>query len=757
MKRFFLFLLLCFPLIANAIVEGELLEPEQAFKFSARALDANNIEVRYQIADGYYLYREKFKFETTTAETTLGAAQLPPGKVKQDEYFGRVETYRHEVKITLPLKRANPAIQEVSLKVVSQGCADAGVCYPPVEQKIALKLPAAQAAPEATGALAALKQIGNSLGNSSNDFLPPEVAFTLNVKVKDDHTLLADFKPAASYYLYRDKISFTLKNAAGVTISKVILPAGDIKTDPNFGKTEVYHQPFQATIDLKRDTPQAVKLVLSASFQGCSEKGVCYPPISKTFDLSLTGAPETKTDATAQPVPAAAMETPAAPVASIDQPQSESSRIENLFKGGNFWLIISAFFGAGLLLALTPCVFPMIPILSGIIAGQGQHLTKGRAFVLSLSYVLGMAITYSLVGIAAGLSGSLLSAALQNPWVLGTFAMVFVVLAFSMFDFYELQLPSAIQSKFSNASNQMKGGNSIGVFIMGALSAVIVGPCVAAPLAGALLYIGQTHNVALGGSALFAMALGMGVPLILVGVSAGTLLPKAGGWMNAVKSFFGVLLLGVAIWLISPVIPDVVHMLLWSALLIVSAIYLKAIDPLPVNAHGFSKFWKGIGMIALIAGISLLVGALSGNRDILQPLGGFRTSAAATITGGAQAEHLKFDRVKTVAELEARIKQANGKHVMLDFYADWCVSCKEFERFTFSDPKVIAKLKDAVLLQADLTANSDDDKALLKKFSLFGPPGIIFFDRNGNEVKAARTVGYTPPDAFLSNLDTALR
>ena len=755
MKRFFIFLLLCFPLFAHAMVEGDLLEPEQAFKFSARVLDANTLEVRYQIADGYYLYREKFKFETAASGVTLGTAQLPPGKVKQDEFFGRVETYRHDVKITVPLNRTNPAAQEISLKSVSQGCADAGVCYPPVEQKITLKLPAIQSAAEAPSALNVLKQFGSSLGsNTSDDFLAPEVAFKLNVTVKDDHTLLADFKPAASYYMYRDKISFVLKNAAGITISKVTLPPGDIKTDPNFGSTEVYHQAFQAVIDLKRDSPQATSLVLVATFQGCSEKGVCYPPINKSFNLNLASATAAETSTPAEPAPAT-IAAPAAPAANATAPQSESSRIENLFKGGNFWLIISAFFGAGLLLALTPCVFPMIPILSGIIAGQGQQLTKGRAFVLSLSYVLGMAITYALVGIAAGLSGSLLSAALQNPWVLGTFAMVFVVLAFSMFGFYELQLPNAIQSKFSNASNQMKGGSTIGVFVMGALSAVIVGPCVAAPLAGALLYIGQTHNVILGGSALFAMALGMGVPLILVGISAGTLLPKAGNWMNAFKSFFGVLMLGVAIWLIAPVISDVVHMFLWAALLIVSAIYLKAIDPLPPTAHGFAKFWKGIGIIALAVGISLLVGLLSGNRDILQPLSGFRTSSATT--PGSATQHLKFERVKTVAELEARIKQANGKHVMLDFYADWCISCKEFERFTFSDPRVIAKLNDTVLLQADLTANNSDDKALLKKFNLFGPPGIIFFDKNGHEVKAARTIGYTAPDVFLSNLDSALR
>jgi thiol:disulfide interchange protein DsbD len=618
--RFLLMLCMLFPFYAQAIVEGDLLDPQQAFKFSARVLDADTLEVRYQIAEGYHLYRDKLKFEVSPTDVTLGTPQLPPGKVEQDAIFGHMVVYRHDVKIRLPLKRGNPNPQTITLKAVSQGCADAGVCYPPQAQEAVLQLAAAQPTPEVGGGAAGLSQ------SQAAAPLPP----------------------------------------------------------PN--------------------TKEATSSALSAT----------------------------------------------------EAPPSESSRIESLFKGGSFWLIVSFFFGAGLLLALTPCVFPMIPILSGIIAGQGQHLTKGRAFVLSLSYVMGMAITYALVGIAAGLSGNLLSAALQNPWVLGAFALIFVVLAFSMFGFYELQLPNAIQSKFSNASNKMKGGSTIGVFIMGVLSAVIVGPCVAAPLAGALLYIGQTHNVWLGGSALFAMALGMGVPLILVGVSAGAFLPKAGGWMNAVKSFFGVLLLGVAIWLISPVIPDVVQMLLWATLLIVSAIYLSAVDPLPPTAQGFSKFWKGIGLIALIIGLSLLIGALSGSRDILQPLAGLHGNAAIT-TDAPGGQSLKFERVKNVSDLEARIKQASGKYVMLDFYADWCVSCKEFERFTFSDPRVKDKLKDAVLLQADVTANNAEDKALLKKFSLFGPPGIIFFDKSGSEVKSARTIGYLPPDKFLDSLNIALR
>jgi thiol:disulfide interchange protein DsbD len=341
---------------------------------------------------------------------------------------------------------------------------------------------------------------------------------------------------------------------------------------------------------------------------------------------------------------------------------------------------------------------------------------------------------------------------------LGSFAVVFVVLSFSMFGFFELQMPSFIQSRLTESSNKIKGGNLGGVFIMGALSALIVGPCVAAPLAGALLYISQTGDAWLGGWSLFALSLGMGAPLIVVGVAGGALLPRAGGWMNAVKAFFGVLLLGVAIWLISPVISSLLHMLLWAALLIISAIYLHALDPLPPNASGFKKFWKGWGVISLVIGVSLAIGALSGSRDILQPLAGIRVGSAGSGAAiAAPIEHgLKFERVKSVAELETRIQAAKGKQVMLDFYADWCVSCKEMERFTFNDPKVQARLKDVVLLQADVTANSDADKALLKRFKLFGPPGIIFFNKEGVE-QQARVIGYQAPEKFLQSLDSALK
>jgi thiol:disulfide interchange protein DsbD len=743
MRYLIVFFLLCSSMVSAG--EGDLLEPEQAFKFSARAVDGQTLEVRYQIAEGYYLYKEKLKFQAEPSDIILGTPQLPAGKVKQDEYFGKVETYRNDLVIRLPYTRGTAS--RITLKAVSQGCADVGVCYPPQTQVVKVDLPGVQADAEKKPFL--LKM----LGGGQDEFLPVDQAFKLAVKVIDKDTLLASFTVAKNYYLYRDKIKFSLKGG-GASIDAVALPQGEIKTDPSFGNTEVYHQSLQATIKLKREGngEQAVSLV--AAYQGCSEKGVCYPPVQKTIALTLPTATAASVAAAQQPAaaPDAEVSVSSTPV---EAQGNESSRIGALLKGGSFWLIMVSFFGFGLLLALTPCVFPMIPILSGIIVGQGHALTKSRALGLSLAYVLGMALTYAAVGVAAGMSGTLLSSALQNPWVLGGFALVFVALAFSMFGFYALQMPSFIQSRFSEASNRVSGGGIAGVFAMGALSAVIVGPCVAAPLAGALLYISQTGDMVLGGSALFSLALGMGAPLLLVGVSAGALLPRAGGWMEAVKSFFGVLLLGMAIWLVSPVISAALHMLLWAGLLIVSAMYLRAIDPLPHPVSGFAKFWKGVGVVALIVGVALLIGVLSGNRDMLQPLTGLRAEGAEAKAAGV--ESLKFERVKNVAELESRLKQANGKVVMLDFFADWCVSCKEFERFTFGDAKVQAKLRDVVLLQADVTANSEDDKALLRKFALFGPPGIVFFDKSGKELSAARVVGYEPPEKFIATLDAILR
>ena len=581
-------------------------------------------------------------------------------------------------------------------------------------------------------------------GAKQTVILPPDKAFGLEVSVRDESTLLANFKITPGYYLYRDKVSFTISGdsakAAGVKITNVSMPKGDMKSDPNFGDMTVFHQPFQAVITLERNNNTAQDITLAASYQGCKENDLCYAPIDKQFSIVL---PKASLATTIAPQMKALPQSAQGAAMSVD---SESTQLAKLFKQGSFWLIVSFFFGAGLLLAFTPCVLPMIPILSGIIVGRSSHPTKMHGFLLSLAYVLGMALTYAAIGVAAGLSGTLLSSALQTPWALGSFAAVFVLLSLSMFGFYELQLPAALQSKLTNTSNRLHGGHLSGVFVMGALSAVIVSPCVAAPMAAALLYIGQTHDALLGGTALFALAMGMGLPLLLIGASAGALLPKAGAWMEAVKRFFGVLMLALAIWLISTLIPLSIQMLLWAALLVLSAIYMHALEALPNNASGWQKLWKGIGILALLLGSAYLIGALSGARDILRPL-------AALGNGQAEAAStLQFVRVKNVAELDARIAQANGKTVMLDFYADWCISCKEMERYTFTDVKVQAKLRNAVLLQIDVTANSDEDKALLKRFELFGPPAILFFDAQGREQDGRRVIGYQDAGQFLQLL-----
>ena len=504
---------------AHAVNPEDLLEPEKAFRISARALDARTAEVSFVIADGYYMYRDKFRFAAQPG-AKLGAAEFPAGQRKKDEFFGEVETYRKRVDIRIPVESADGTLR---LKVTSQGCADAGVCYVPMDSQVSLRLAAFAGGPGAPGS-----------------------------------------------------------------------------------------GPLDSLLELA----------------------------GRASDLEMA----------------------------------------QLFESGNLALVLASFLGLGLLLAFTPCVLPMIPILSSIIAGEGARAGKLRGLLLSSAYVLGMAVMYAAAGAAAGWSGTYVAAALQNAWVLTGFALVFVVLALSMFGLYELQLPGFLRQRLQVAQGRLTGGRVASVAAMGAFSAVIVSPCVAAPLAGALLYIGQTRDLALGGAALFVMALGMGLPLIAVGVSGGALLPKAGSWMKHVQRFFGVLLLAVAAWVAWPVIGP-------------------ALSP--------------------------------------------------------AKEGTPFVRVDSVAQLEEKLR-APGRPVMLDFYADWCVSCKEMEAFTFSDPRVKAKLDQMLLLQADVTANSDAHRELLRRFRLFGPPGIIFFDENGKEIRGLRVVGYQDAERFLKTLGLLL-
>jgi thiol:disulfide interchange protein DsbD len=568
----------------------------------------------------------------------------------------------------------------------------------------------------------------------AEDILHPSIAFKPGVRAVDAQTLEVRFEIAKGYYLYRDKFRFAAEPLS-VQLGTARLPKGKEKMDENFGLVEVYYKEVVIRLPVERNSSGPLPLKLSVSSQGCADAGVCFPPQKQELSLVL-------------PDPATIAAT-AASETSGTVTGDESGRITQLLKNAGLWLVVASFFGFGLLLALTPCVFPMIPILSGIIVGAGRNghgVSHARGFALSLAYVLGMACTYAAVGVAAGLSGTLFSSALQTPWVLGAFAMVFVILSFSMFGFYEIQLPSFLQSKVSEEAAHLKGGSLPGVAVMGALSALIAGPCVAAPLAGALLYIGQTGDALLGGLALFFLALGMGVPLLALGLSAGTLLPKSGPWMEAVKKAFGFILLATALRLVSPFIPLAVQMAGWALLLVVPAILLRAIDPLPAQAKTGQRVWKAFGVILLLSGVAMLVGAFSGARDPWQPLSGLRGTSQAEASHG-----LPFERIRSLAELDARL-QATNKPVMLDFYADWCVSCKEMERFTFSDARVRQALSGWTLLQADVTANSEDDKALLARFNLYGPPGILFFDKHGQAQEGVRVVGFQNVADFLATL-----
>ena len=621
--------LVAFALIAWAALNGaraadDFLEPEKAFQFSASAADAKSVAVDFTIAPGYYLYREQFKFASSGAK--LGTPAIPPGKVKFDETFQKnVESYRDHIRIVVPVEEAGA---EFRLVVTSQGCADAGLCYPPMQSAAAIGL--------------------------------------------------AGF--------------------GGAGTARVEAPGKD------GGATS-------------------------------------------TASTSLSTAPATTS-------------------------AQDATGVEAVLRGGAFWPIVGAFFIAGLLLSLTPCVLPMLPIISSIIVGDGgrssssaftpqpagaprpgmsAHAAAGgvsrrRGFALAASYSFGMAIVYTAFGVAAGLAGEGLAAALQNPWVLGAFALGLVTLSLSMFGVYNLQLPSSIAGRFSAAADKLPAGRVAGVCAMGGVSALIVSPCVAAPLAGALLYLSQTRDVWLGGTALFSLATGMSVPLLLVGASAGALLPRAGAWMDEVKAAFGILLLGVALWTVQPILPGPLALGLWGLLALGTAtkLFMRA----RATASQPLAWRQTLAALLALVGVIQLVGAASGASDPLRPLVRFTSRGQAT--GAA----LTFRTVRSVDELDAALRTA-GRPVLLDFYADWCVSCKEMERFTFSDPAVQKQLAGVLLLKADVTANNDQDRALLKRFRLFGPPGTIFFDASGQEVRAARLIGYQNSTAFLSTLRNA--
>jgi thiol:disulfide interchange protein DsbD len=632
------------------------------------------------------------------------------------------------------------------------------------------------------------------------DFLDPEKAFVLQAQMAEPGLIKLQFKIANGYYMYREQFAFKLDTEV-VRLGEGRFPVGQIKHDPTFDKKmELYFKEAIITLPITawpKDL-QANPFVLTVTGQGCADAGICYPPMD--FVVTMQATPEAI---------GYLVESLPNTLGLFDRIQ-QGQWSELLFGGNDVGLadvlsstgaveIVLLFFVLGLLLALTPCVLPMLPILSVLLVGEQQHVSKARGFALAMGYVAGMSVIYTALGIAAGLSGAGLAAWLQTPWVLGLFALLLAVLALAMFDVYTLQMPSFIQSRLMAKNSHILGGKMSAAVLMGALSALIVGPCVAAPLAGALLYISQTGDVFLGGSALFAMAWGMGVPLLLMGASAGRLMPRAGAWMEGVKQFFGLLLLATAWWMVTPLLPTWIQILGWAVLAMFAAVLLRPFEPLTSESGLSAACRKTLGLLLIVLSTVWILGIASGGRSLLQPLNHLSltnnssaTSAGSTAistmaqaagtatsnatgkqqllgsagssssnvntksAGAAQAVQPSFQLVRTVAELEALLAQSN-RPVMLDFYADWCVSCKEMEAFTFVDPRVVQRMNQMLLLKVDVTANNADDRALMKKFRLFGPPGIIFFRPGGAERKDVRVVGFQDATRFAVTLDRALK
>ncbi|MFZ4524255.1 MAG: protein-disulfide reductase DsbD [Chlorobium sp.] len=588
----------------------------------------------------------------------------------------------------------------------------------------------------------------------ATDFLDPDKAFKLKAELKSDRTLVLHWDIATRYKLYRDKVTIAVESG-NAQVQIPVLPKGIVYTDPSSGeKIDIYHDKLDVVVPVVKADGV---FTLSAGYQGCSEDGLCYPPITKLFRVDpdkpglLLVAGDQAGSATG--VGAAVAGAPASPTQTTgvapkeSSPGNDLSLAKSTLAGGSLWKISLAFLAFGLLLSFTPCVLPMVPILSSIIVGEG-NVTRRRSFLMALAYCLGMALVYTSLGVAAGLAGEGLAGALQKPWVLIMFSLLLVLLSLSMFDVYQLQLPISLQNKLGKASGNLKGGRFVGVFFMGSLSALIVGPCVAAPLAGTLVYISQTHNVLIGGLALFSMATGMSVPLLLVGLSAGSLLPKAGAWMIGVKNVFGLLLISVAIWMVSPILPESVVMLCWGAFAILCSVFIGVFDALSAKPTIALRFSKTFGLVLFVLGVLELAGAASGGTHVLKPLSQIYGSSP----GASEAkERVTFTPVRTASELDQALRSAN-KPVILDFYADWCVACKEMDEFTFHDQKVMGQLKDMTLLRVDVTANTDDDRALLKQFGLFGPPGIIFFDAKGKEIPESRIVGVLDATAFFDHV-----
>jgi thiol:disulfide interchange protein DsbD len=706
--------------------------PQEVFRYVVN--DAGDaFEVDWAVDDGFYMYQSAFGFESANPAVVLGEPELPKGKIYTDEFLGEQVIHRGNFFIRVPYTIEGERPESVDLTIHSRGCTDGGFCYMPQEWAETV----AMARPTPKGAKLDFSGLGSS---RQTEFPPPEEVFFPDLFAVDGNTVEVGIRIKPGFYLYKQKIS-AKSLSPNAQAGQLDLPKGKVKFDEFFGESEVYYEEVIGRLTIARATPEAMDLELEIGYQGCADGGLCYLPQTTVLTVAL---------------PEATTVTELSQLAAPDQPVSEQARLARVITESSLWVAAGVFFLAGLGLAFTPCVLPMVPILSGIIAGEGDDVSPMRGFTLALSYVMGMAIIYTAAGVVAAAAGMQLQAMFNQPWILILFSLLFVLLALGMFGVYDLQMPSSIQSRLASVSGRQKSGTMIGAFIMGALSALVVTACVAPALIAALTVMAQSGDMVRGGTALFAMSMGMGAPLLLVGAAQGKLLPKAGPWMVAIKGAFGFMMLGLAIWMLSRMLPGAMTLALWAILTFMAGVFMGGLTSLSPEARPAQKLGKGFGFLAMIYGVLMLLGSLTGGSNPLKPLASMSFGSAGGISVAAHDE-LPFQRIKTVADLDLEIAAANaaGKTAMLDFYADWCVSCKEMEAFTFTNDAVQAALSNTVWLQADVTANDDEDKALLDRFGVFGPPTIIFFGTDGQQRHGYEVVGYMKAKAFAAHVSKA--
>lgn len=732
---------------------GAPLHPDKAFVLSTRSIDGNTLEASWEIADGYYMYHKFFKFVVLDKNIELGTPVIPQGIIKLDKTFNeKLEIFKHNVAIQLPFKRINAAATQTKIRITSQGCNEPiGLCYTPITKDITFKLlPAAAAATGAkTDTPKSLKNLQKNVSSDSKkpDYLPADQAFRVEVKSSGKNKVRVSFDFDKKYYLYKKEIQFRLltdkADNTDIRLGQYSLPRGKKKTDKYVGETEVYTRKFSITLPIlgQQDQPYARKLTVR--YQGCKEDAICYPPDTKVFNLSADAKGKLEIADVTPPKPAAS-------ATAADRQISGSVDAWTFIKTVLIALVI------GLALTFTPCVLPMIPILSSIIVGQsddGKDKSNLHGGALSISYVLGTSVIWTIAGVFAGATGKQFHAYFQNIWFLGGASVLFILLAFSMFGFYNIQMPGFLQSHMHKKTNKMQGGTLFGVFILGIFSSMVVGACVSPLLIFALGAALQTGDPVLGGATMFALSMGMGTILVLIGFGANWLLPRAGAWMDIVKHFFGVLLIAVAIYLMGQIPEyDIPVLYLWAPLLIIYSIYLGAFQSLPDKSSGWRFFSKGLGMLLFVWGVLALIGAFSGNRDITRPIDlGKLGGGAVQVKSMAEL----FIKVKDVKELNQRIEEARqaGKPVLVDYYASWCTDCIRMERSTFRDPAVQGIMAKFVSIKIDVSKPGAATDALKNRFSVYGPPATILIDATGKERKDLNFYGYRSAKDFITILE----